>query len=290
MKKILGLLSLAGLAAAFALSSSLPAPVVAATDAADGQATEAQAAPPAGKFVQAKADLATLKVKFVYDGKAPARKKIDSSKDPFCAPIDIETDSMLVGKNGELQNLVLMFDTRRSKAKVPPEFTKAPEATITLDNKNCMFEPHIIFARVGQTIEVLNSDQTGHNANFGFFNNPAQNFLIPVGGKKDLKLVAEEATLMPVECNIHPWMKGYVIVQEHPYVGISNEEGVIEIENLPVGEVTFLVRHENADGSIDEGTVGGKKQKWGRGRMELELKAGVNDLGIITIAADKFKS
>ena len=289
MKKILGFLSLAGLAAAFALSGSVQAPLSAATQGDDAQATETQSSPPAGKFVQADAERATLRAKFVYDGKPPARKKVDSSKDPFCAQIEILSDAMLVGKDGELQNLVLMFDTRRSKAKVPPEFTKAPEETITLDNKDCMFEPHIIFARVGQTIEVLNSDQTGHNANFGFFNNPAQNFLIPVGGKRDLKLVAEEATLMPVECNIHPWMKGYVIVQEHPYVGISNAEGVIEIENLPVGEVTFLVRHENADGSIDEGTVGGKKQKWGRGRMELELKPGLNDLGTITIAADKFK-
>lgn len=290
MKKILGILSLAGLAAALALNSSAQAPLAAATEGSQSPAAESQSTPEAGRFVQANAKLATLRAKIVYDGKAPARKKVDSSKDPFCAQIEIDADSMLVGENGELQNFVLMFDTRRSKAKVPAEFAKAPEATITLDNKNCMFEPHIIFARVGQTIEVLNSDQTGHNANFGFFNNPAQNFLIPVGGKKDLKLVAEEATLMPVECNIHPWMKAYVIVQEHPYVGISDEAGVIEIENLPVGEVTFLVRHENADGSIDEGTVAGKKQKWGRGRMELELKPGLNDLGTITIAADKFKN
>lgn len=113
--------------------------------------------------------------------------------------------------------------------------------------------------------------------------------MIPIGGKKEIKLVADEATLMPVECNIHPWMKGYVIVQEHPYVGITDEAGQLEITNLPVGEVTFLVRHENADGSIDEGTVGGKKQKWGRGRMEIELKPGMNDLGTITLAADKFK-
>ena len=271
MKKILGILSLAGLTSVLALSGL------------------AQAQAPAGKLVQADAKLATLRAKFVYDGPAPAPKKVDSSKDPFCAQIEILSDSMLVSKDGGLKNLVLMFDAKRSKAKVPAEFAKAPDAKITLDNNGCMFVPHIIFARVGQTIEVLNSDQTGHNANFGFFNNPAQNFLIPVGGKKDLKLVADESTLMPVECNIHPWMKGYVVVQEHPYVGITDEEGQIEIANLPTGEVTFLVRHENADGSIDEGTVGGKKQKWGRGRMEIELKPGMNDLGTITLAADKFK-
>lgn len=276
MKKVLALLSVAGLTVALSLNSL-------------AQTADAQSSPPVGKMVQSDAKLATLRAKFVYDGDAPAPKKVDSSKDPFCAQLDILSDAMLVGKDGGLQNLVLMFDAKRSKAKVPAEFAKAPEAIIELDNAGCVFVPHIIFARVGQTIKVLNSDQTGHNANFGFFNNPAQNFLIPIGGSKELKLVAEEATLMPVECNIHPWMKAYVVVQEHPYVGITDEAGQLEIPNLPVGTVTFLVRHENADGSIDEATVDGKKQKWGRGRMEIELKPGMNDLGTVTLAADKFK-
>jgi plastocyanin len=168
---------------------------------------------------------------------------------------------------------------------------QVPEKTVQLDNDGCIFKPHIIFVRPGQKIEVLNSDQTGHNANFSFFRNEAVNFLIPVGGKKEFEIKTEEsASLIPVECNIHPWMKAYVVVQEHPYVGISDEAGQIEIANLPVGEVTFYIRHENAAGSIDEGAVNGKSQKWSRGRMELKLNAGVNDLGTITIAADKFRN
>lgn len=281
MKKVLALLSVAALTVTFSLSSLAQAP--------QASTTAAQSSPPAGKLVLADAKLATLRAKFVYDGDAPAPKKVDSSKDPFCAQLEVLSEVMLVGKDGGLQNLVLMFDAKRSKAKVPAEFAKPADGIVKLDNNGCIFVPHIVFAQVGQTIEVHNSDQTGHNANFGFFNNPAQNFLIPIGGKKDIKLVADEATLMPVECNIHPWMKGYVVIQEHPYVGITDESGQLEIPNLPVGEVTFLVRHENADGSIDEGTVDGKKQKWGRGRMELELKPGMNDLGTITIAADKFR-
>jgi len=281
MKKVLALLSVAGLAITFSLNCLAQAPQAATTDA--------QSTPPAGKMVQADGKLATLRAKFVYDGAAPAPQKVDSSKDPFCAQLEVLSEAMLVGKDGGLQNLVLMFDAKRSKAKVPAQFAKPADGTVQLDNNGCKFVPHIVFARVGQTIEVLNSDQTGHNANFGFFNNPAQNFLIPVGGKKDIKLVADEATLMPVECNIHPWVKGYVVVQEHPYVGITDEAGQLEIPNLPVGEVTFLVRHENADGSIDEAVVDGKKQKWGRGRMEIELKPGVNDLGTIKLSADKFK-
>ncbi len=245
---------------------------------------------PKGKFVQADAKLATLRAKFVYGGQVPTRPKVDSSKDPFCVPIEILSEAMLVGKAGELQNLVLMLD-KGSKDKVPAEMLEPVEGVLTLDNNGCVFKPHILFARVGQQIEVLNSDQTGHNANFTYFKNESENFLIPAGEKKMAKkLVSEESTLMPVECNIHPWMKAWVIVQEHPYVGVSDEAGVIEISNLPLGELTFLIRHENSDGSIDGGQVNGKDQKWSRGKMDVDLKAGMNDLGTITIAADKFRS
>lgn len=244
----------------------------------------------AGKFVQANPKMATLRAKFVYGGTPPERSKVDSSKDPFCAPLEIYSDSMLVGKSGELQNIVLMLD-KGSKDKVPAEMLEPVEGTLTLDNDGCVFVPHIVVARVGQNIEVLNSDQTGHNANFTFFKNESENFLIPAGGKKKTKeLASEESTLMPVECNIHPWMKAWVIVQEHPYVGVSDQEGVLEIKNLPVGELTFLIRHENSDGAIDGGKVNGKEQKWSRGKMDIDLKAGMNDLGTITIAADKFRS
>jgi plastocyanin len=246
--------------------------------------------PPAGRFVQANPKLATLRAKFVYGGKAPAKAKVDSSKDPFCAQIEILSEAMLVGSGGELQNLALIMDPRRSKAEIPADQMKAEPAIVELDNNGCAFKPHVFFGRPGQTVRVLNSDQTGHNANFNFFNNEAKNFLVPIGGQKDLTLTTDEPAPIPVECNIHPWMKAYIIVQEHPYVGITDENGELEIANLPVGEVTFRVWHENADGSIDEGEVGGKAQKWSRGRMEVDLKAGVNDLGTITIAADKFKS
>jgi plastocyanin len=296
MKKIFSFVCLAALVGALGCApANSPAPVTPAESeqpAADASAAQpsAEEAIPAGRFVQANPKLATLRAKFVYGGKAPARAKVDSSKDPFCAPLEIYSDAMLVGTGGELQNLVMMLD-KSSKDKVPAEFLKPAEGTLQLDNNGCVFKPHILFARVGQDIEVLNSDQTGHNANFTYFKNESENFLIPAGGKKkSKKLVSEESTLMPVECNIHPWMKAWIIVQEHPYVGISDEAGVIEIQNLPLGELTFLVRHENSDGAIDGATVNGKEQKWSRGKMDVELKAGMNDLGTITIAADKFRN
>ena len=244
---------------------------------------------PSGQLVSAPLpETATLKAKFVLDGAAPKFANIDGSKDSFCATLDIPSELMVIGKGGEIQNLALILDARRSKAKIPAEMLKAEEKEIVLDNNGCIFKPHVLSVRPGQTVKVTNSDQCSHNANFNFFNNKPENFIVPVGGSKSLTVKTDEPAPIPVECNVHPWMKSYLIATEHPYVGIANEAGEITIENLPVGSVTFKVWHENAVRSIDEGTVNGKTERWSRGRMTLELSAGVNDLGTIKIPVDKF--
>jgi plastocyanin len=283
MKKYLGLMSVIGLlftgCAPESDTTAQSMPTTEVGQLADGNVVAAK--PEVARYVATQANAATLKAKFVLVGDAPPPEKIDGSRDPFCAELEIVSDAMVIGAGGEIKNLALYLDARRTDADLPE--IPVEEKSFKLDNKNCMFEPHVIAARPGQSILVTNSDETGHNANFNFFNNDAVNFLIPAGGEKELELKADEPAPIPVECNIHPWMKAFVIVTEHPFVGVSDEAGEITIENLPVGEVTFKVWHENAKRSIDEATVGGKTEKWSRGRMEIELKPGVNDLGTIEI-------
>ncbi len=237
-------------------------------------------------------DTATLRLKIVVDGPVPAPQVIGGVNDSFCAESPILTNKLIVSEKGELKNFALIFDEERSKVKVPESMLKPPAESHVLDNLKCMFEPKILVARSGQTITVKNSDNTGHNANFLFMKNPPTNFLIPAGQSKDYVLKPDlvEPTAMPVECNVHPWMKAFVIVKQHPYVGVSNDEGVIEIVDLPVGSgVTFRLWHEAA-GAIDQIQVGGKSEKLARGnRWELDLKSGVNDLGTVTLNSKLLK-
>jgi plastocyanin len=234
------------------------------------------------------ADSATLRIKFVIDGDVPEASQIDGSRDPFCAELEINDDRLIVSKDGEIQNVVLYLDKRKTKADLPKFDLKAGERV--LDNKGCLFIPKIILSHPGDTIVVTNSDETGHNANFSFFNNQSVNFLVPSGQKKDLTLKEEEPAPMPVECNVHPWMKAHVVVTDHPFVGATNKDGVVEIAGLPAGEVTFKVWHEHQLKSLDKPIVDGKEERWRGGRMEVELKPGMNDLGTIKLPAKLFKA
>lgn len=238
-------------------------------------------------------ETATLRLKIVVDGKLPEPKQIGGVNDTFCAEEPIISDKLIANEKGELQNFALIFDEERSKLKVPEAMLKPPAETHVLDNNKCLFHPKVLVARSGQTITVKNSDNTGHNSNFSFLKNTPANFLIPAGQSKDYVLKPDlvEPTAIPVDCNVHPWMRAFVIVKQHPFVGISDAEGVIEIPDLPVGSgAVFRLWHE-ATGAIDQVEVNGKPVKVARGnRWELDIKAGVNDLGTMKISSKLFKA
>lgn len=237
------------------------------------------------------AEWATLKVKVVYDGKAPELKPLDGSKEPFCAPLPLPDQRMVVGKDGGLANVAFIMDMRKSEATdIHPDLAKPPAKAVVVDNNGCLFTPRMAFVQTGQTVVVTNSDQCGHNAKLDPFSNDPVNQVVPIGGKIELVFNdAERSNTTEIACTIHPWMKAHLIIRDHPYVGISDEDGVLTIENLPVGEVTFKIVHENMDKSIDEGKLNGKAEKWSRGYIELDLKPGMNDLGTITLDPSLFK-
>lgn len=228
---------------------------------------------------------ATLKMRFVYDGAPPIVDNIDPNKDQaFCGLHDIPNEKLIVNpENKGIQNVIVHVYTRSSGDDLPE--TAPANATHELANDQCRFEPHIVIARTGDKLKITNPDTVGHNANLNFIKNTQQNLMIPAGQEKVVDLESEEPAPIPVECNIHPWMRAYVVVLEHPFADVSDADGNIEIKGLPAGkEITFAVRFEG--GKLDEVTVGGKETDWKRQRFEVDLKAGDNDMGDILVPAD----
>lgn len=231
----------------------------------------------------------TLKAKFVYGGSAFDPAAINVNKDTeFCGKHPLSNERLLVNKedNG-IKNVVFHVFTGRGGSKVPA--VKAAAKTVTLANDKCRFEPRIVTVMPGDTLKITNPDAVGHNANLNFFVNTAQNITIPPGSEKDVPIEKAEPGVIPVDCNIHPWMRAYVVALDHPYAAVSDDAGVIEIKDLPAGKLSFRLYHEAADSAIKEITINGKKEALKRNILELEIKPGVNDLGTITIPADALK-
>ena len=237
---------------------------------------------------------ADLTMTVLLDGAIPTPKELNKKADPKCNQDPDTSDEFIIDpKTKGIANIVFAIDTKKTKLEkdqIHPDLRDVPAALPVLDNNKCKFVPHILAVRAGQKINVTNSDTTAHNAKFSFFENVEVNPMIQAGGNKEIETTKEEKSATKVDCNIHPWMSAYVIVTNHPYVGISDATGKLTIKNLPAGiPLDFKIWHEIQDKSIEEVNVAGKAETWKKGSVSLTLKEGANDLGTLKIKPDRFR-
>lgn len=229
----------------------------------------------------------TIKGRFVFGGDAPAAAELKADKDvEVCGKHKLVAEELVVGTDRGVANVVVFV--RDKGVKVHPDIA-TPSGKVVLDNKNCRFDPHVAFVQTGQTLVLKNSDTVGHNSNVATIKNPPSNNLIPAGGEATVTFPTEEAIPSQVTCNIHPWMKSWIVVRPNPYAAVSQADGSFEIKNVPAGgELELQLWHEKA-GYIGEVTVGGKAEKIAKGRKKVKVAAGENNLGEMVLDANLFQ-
>lgn len=229
----------------------------------------------------AQAQWGDLSGKFVFDGKAPAPAKLAVTKDTeVCGKMPLNDEALEVDGSGGVKNIVVYVVTKNVKEH--PDFAATKDAKIDLDNKGCRFEPHIVGVRTTQTLVLKNSDPVGHNTNLQPLGDKAINPLIPAGGTIDHKFGKAQTRPVPATCNIHPWMKGYVLPRDNPYFAVSAADGTFKIEKLPVGKVELQIWHETC-GYVDT-------PQWKKGKVTVDVKDGANDFGEHKLAAAVLKA
>ena len=229
----------------------------------------------------------TLKGRFTFGGAVPTSSELKADKDvEVCGKHKLLSEEMVVGADKGVANVVVFV--RDKSVKVHPDLAAAKSEKVVLDNKNCRFEPHVAFVQTGQTLVLKNSDTVGHNSNVATIKNPPSNSLIPAGGESTVTFSNDEAIPAQVTCNIHPWMKSWLVVRPNPYAAVSKADGSFEIKNVPAGgELELQLWHEKA-GYIGEVTIGGKAEKIAKGRKKVKVATGDNDLGEMVLNASLF--
>ena len=230
----------------------------------------------------------TIKGTFVFGGDAPLAVELKADKDiEVCGKHKLQNEELVVGADKGVANVVVFV--RDKGIKVHPDLAaSAKSEKVVLNNAGCRFEPHVAFVQVGQQLIIKNSDAIGHNSNVATIKNPPSNNLIPSGGESALTFASEEAIPAQVTCNIHPWMKSWLLVRPNPYGAVSKADGTFEIKSVPAGEIELQFWHEKA-GYIGEVTVGGKAEKIAKGRKKVKVAGGDNDLGEMVLDANLFK-
>ena len=214
---------------------------------------------PGGASVMDPATLGDVTGTIRFMGKAPAAVKIDTSMDPACGlgggPNPVA--EQYVVKDGKLGNVYLFLKSGPAEAMNAPHDTKA---SVVLDQKGCVYTPHVIAVAAGGYVEFRNDDPTMHNIHTmpAMVGNETVDVSQGPRGAAQTKQFKAVETMIPVRCNNHPWMNAFVNVSATPFFAVSDGAGHFEIHGLPAGEYVLGAVHE----------------KMGEQTMQVTVKAG----------------
>jgi plastocyanin len=124
----------------------------------------------------------------------------------------------------------------------------APKDHPVMDQKGLLFSPHIMAVQQGTTVEFLNSDNVQHNVfwtSVGNDKKAGHNLgTWPKGEKRPYTF--DKAGVVPLFCNVHPDMEGYIVVSPTPYFAETDDSGNYTIKDVPDGSYNLTVWHEGA--------------------------------------------
>jgi hypothetical protein len=204
------------------------------------------------------ADAATVTGKVAFTGDKPAMKNISMDATPACARAHTtpqKSQEVVVNDNGTLRNVFVWV-----KSGVPDKQWPVTGA-VRLDQKGCMYEPHVFGVMTNQDIEIANDDPTNHNIHPLPKENREWNESQPPKGESKKKSFARQEVMIPVKCNVHPWMRAYIGVVSHPFFAVTGDDGTFTIKGLPPGKYTLEAWHEKYGTQDVEITVAPKESK-----------------------------
>ncbi len=184
----------------------------------------------------------TLAGKAVFSGTVPAPQKIDMGADPTCSSLHTEpvySEEIVTNPDGTLQNVFVYV-----KQGLEGKNFQAPQTSAILDQKGCHYSPHVSGVQVGQKLQILNSDSTLHNVHGMPTQSKEFNLGMPIQGMKLDRTFDKPEIMVKFKCDVHPWMRAYVGVLEHPFFGVTGASGTFEIKDLPAGKYTIEAWHE----------------------------------------------
>jgi hypothetical protein len=168
-----------------------------------------------------------------FAGEPPAPESWAGSGNADCKGLHGDKIQLVNVKDGKLQDVFVYVKDGLPKGSYP-----VPTQPVPFDQKACEFTPRVFGMMAGQQLSIGNSDRLLHNVK-----SPEFNQAFPFGAKKEMKL-NEIAVMATIKCDVHPWMRAYAGVLEHPYFAVTKDDGAFSIKGLVDGEYTLAAWHE----------------------------------------------
>lgn len=130
-------------------------------------------------------------------------------------------------------------------AVVTVETAKAPSVTVRgpylMEQRDIAFQPHVLIVPVGATVGFPNRDRVRHHV-YSF--SKTKKFDLKLYGQEDSRTVVfDRPGVVPLGCNIHDSMSGFVFVTATPFAALTDQAGHVAFTGIPAGGGTVRVWH-----------------------------------------------
>jgi plastocyanin len=204
---------------------------------------------------------ATIKGKVVFVGSVPASKKVDITIDQYVCGTAKDAGDLMLSPQKELRNAVVWLENPPASAASPALAEK-----VEMDQNGCVFIPRVVVVPAGGTVDFLNSDRLLHNIHASPKFNASFNRTQPKS--RTIPITFDKPEIVRINCELHSWMTGWVVVAAHPFYAITGADGQFTFDNLPPGQYKLQVWHERL-GTVPANVAVGDQQA----RVTVEMKA-----------------
>ena len=195
------------------------------------------------------ASAASIKGTVQLAGGAVEPKKLAVTIDQFVCGKEKDAEDLVLSPQKGIRSAVVWIESPPPGAKGPN-----PALPVQLDQKQCVFTPRIVVVPAGGTVEFLNSDRLLHNIHSVSKDNPTVNRTQPKG--RTIPVVFAKPEIIRIKCDLHSWMNAWVVVADHPFYAVTNEQGEFMLDNVPSGQYTLRIWHESLGTLRKDVTVG----------------------------------
>ncbi|MBI4595321.1 MAG: hypothetical protein HY730_02975 [Candidatus Tectomicrobia bacterium] len=164
------------------------------------------------------------------------------------------SEKLLVGVNGGIKNAVITIENIAQGKMIDKN-----EISV-LENRNCVFVPHVQVVNVANKLEIRNTDPILHNTHAFLGQATVFNLAQPLQNQTIPKILRKPG-LVKIQCDAgHTWMSAYILVTEHPYHAVTDENGIFKITHIPPGNYKLKVWHEELGEQVKEVLVKGGEE------------------------------
>lgn len=126
-----------------------------------------------------------------------------------------------------------------------------PKKSVTMDQKDMKFFPHVLAITVGDTVTFENHDPVEHNVS-----SPEGGYDLGIFRSGDTRSHAfDKPGAFSQLCRLHPEMLAYVFVGQNPYQVVVDEQGNYKIPNVPAGTYQLTLWNSHLKAPVQSITV-----------------------------------